>query len=45
MVLVFIWGGGPPSPVWMQIAATLFVVGLASFLVWFVVSVKELNKR
>lgn len=36
LVLFFIWVGGPPTPMWFQSAATLFVVGLASFLFWFI---------
>ncbi|OGG55355.1 hypothetical protein A3D62_02280 [Candidatus Kaiserbacteria bacterium RIFCSPHIGHO2_02_FULL_49_11] len=35
LVLFFIWAGGPPGERWMQTAATLFVVGLTFFLVWF----------
>lgn len=36
LVLFFIWNGGPPSQDFFRIAATLFVIGLASFLTWFV---------
>jgi len=35
LVLSFMWGG-PPVEVYFKIAATLFIVGLASCLVWFV---------
>ena len=34
LVITFIWAGGPPDPIYGQIVATLFVVGLASFLTW-----------
>jgi hypothetical protein len=43
-VLVFIWGGGPPSPIWAQFTATLFVSGLASFLTWFIKTVLEIAR-
>ncbi|MFA7302568.1 MAG: hypothetical protein WC030_02365 [Candidatus Paceibacterota bacterium] len=36
LVLSFIWGGEPSSEVYVKIAATFFIVGLASFLCWFV---------
>jgi len=35
LVLSFMWGGDP-SEVYFKIAATLFIVGLGSFLCWFV---------
>jgi len=35
LVLFFIWNGGPASRVWFQLAASLFVIGLAAFLTWF----------
>ncbi len=35
LVLSIIWGG-PPAEVYFKITATLFIVGLASFLCWFV---------
>lgn len=35
LVLFLIWNGGPPSEVWAQIAVSLFVIGLACFLVRF----------
>jgi len=44
LVLFFIWHGGPPSPIWFQTAATFFVVGLASFLIWFVDVMKKLRR-
>lgn len=34
LVLSIIWGG-PPAEVYFRITATLFVVGLGSFLTWF----------
>lgn len=36
MVLSFIWGNGPNPEVYFKIAATFFIIGLASFLCWFV---------
>lgn len=37
MVLFAVWTEGMvPKPLYFQITATLFVVGLASFLTWFV---------
>ncbi|OGG48906.1 hypothetical protein A3G63_01570 [Candidatus Kaiserbacteria bacterium RIFCSPLOWO2_12_FULL_52_8] len=36
LVLFFIWNSGPPSPLWFQSAASLFVIGLTAFLTWFV---------
>jgi hypothetical protein len=35
LVLTFVWRGVPPAQIYFQIAATLFVVGLGSFLIWF----------
>lgn len=35
LVLSFIWGGDP-AEVYFKIAATLFITGLGSFLLWFV---------
>lgn len=35
LVLCFIWGG-PSAEVYFKIAATFFIVGLGSFLLWFV---------
>jgi len=35
LVLSFMWGG-PPAEEYFQIAATLFIVGLVSFLIWLV---------
>lgn len=35
LVLTFVWTGGPPAPIYFQIAATFFIVGLGSFLIWF----------
>jgi hypothetical protein len=48
MILIFIWGGGPPSDVWAQIAATIFIIGLGSFLIWFgrvLLSIKKLIEK
>ncbi len=42
LVLTFIWNGGPPAEIYAQIAATLFVVGLASFLIWFSMTLHRL---
>ena len=36
LVLLFVWAGGPPAQIYFQIAATFFIVGLGSFLFWFV---------
>lgn len=36
LVLTFVWKGGPDSEVAFKIAATFFIIGLASFLCWFV---------
>ncbi len=36
LVLSFIWGNGDPLEVYFKIAATFFIIGLASFLCWFV---------
>ena len=41
LVLIFIWAGGPPAQIWFQIAASLFVLGLTAFLVWFSLSLLE----
>ena len=35
LILTFVWLGGPPAQIYFQIAATLFVVGLGAFLIWF----------
>lgn len=35
LVLSFIWDG-PPAEVYFKIAATFFIIGLGSFLCWFV---------
>jgi hypothetical protein len=45
LVLFFIWNDGPPSDVWMQAAATLFVIGLGSFLLWFVATILEIRDK
>jgi hypothetical protein len=42
LILFFVWNGGPPSPIYFQVAATLFIVGLTSFLVWFTHSITNL---
>ncbi len=45
LVLSFIWGG-PPSEIYFKTAATLFIIGLASFLCWFVsIFYKRMNLR
>jgi len=44
LVVYFIWNSGPPSDIWFQIAGSFFIVGLASFLLWFsltILSTKE----
>lgn len=38
IILTFIWGEGPSSEFAAKAAAVSFVIGLASFLVWFVFS-------
>ncbi|OGG47936.1 hypothetical protein A3D66_00840 [Candidatus Kaiserbacteria bacterium RIFCSPHIGHO2_02_FULL_50_9] len=45
LVLVFIWAGGPSSPLLFQVAASLFVVGLTSFLVWSLTTFFELRDK
>lgn len=39
LMIFLIWGGGPDEPsleVYFKIAATFFIIGLGSFLCWFV---------
>ena len=43
LVLCFIWGGGPAAPAYFNIAATFFVVGLGSFLCWFLAMLSSLR--
>lgn len=48
LVLSFIWGGGPDTPasaVYFKIAATFFVAGLASFLLWLITFLHKLRDR
>jgi len=45
LVLTFIWGNGPSAPIYFKIAATLFVIGLGSFLIWFSMTFYCLLKR
>jgi len=44
LVLYFIWAGGPPAPVYAQVAASIFVIGLGSFLSWFVLVLYGLQR-
>lgn len=46
LVLFIIWTGGPDSArpqIYFQTAATLFIVGLASFLTWFSIMLYSLR--
>ncbi|MFZ2167504.1 MAG: hypothetical protein WAV50_01390 [Minisyncoccia bacterium] len=46
LVLGIIWTGGPDNPaseVYFKTAATLFIVGLSSFLCWFVTMLYSLR--
>ena len=45
LVLTLIWIGGPDAPleIYFKIAFTLFVVGLGSFLCWFVMMLHSLR--
>jgi hypothetical protein len=48
IIIIFIWNNGPPSDVWAQATATLVIIGLASFLVWFsntLISIKKLIEK
>ncbi len=36
LVLILVWNGGPPAQIYFQVAASLFIIGLAAFLTWFV---------
>ena len=36
LVFSFVWNGGPPFEWLFRVAASLFIVGLAAFLTWFV---------
>ncbi len=44
LVLSFMWGG-PPSEVYFKVAATFFIVGLGSFLCWFVTMFYSLRAK
>lgn len=44
LVLSFIWNE-PSEEFWFQIAASLFIVGLAAFLVWFGLTLRELHAK
>lgn len=41
LVLSFVWGGDP-APLYFQIAASCFIVGLAAFLCWFVLTLRRI---
>jgi len=51
IVLTLIWLGGPHtpdsafSPIYFKTAASFFIVGLGSFLVWLVAMLYSLRKR
>ncbi len=44
LVLSFIWGGDPDD-LYAHIAASLFIIGLGSFLFWFVSFFYNLKKQ
>jgi hypothetical protein len=51
IVLSLVWTGGPGTPdsavppIYFKAAATFFIVGLGSFLCWFVLMLYSLRKR
>lgn len=45
MVLVGIWAGKGLPPAYFQTAASLFVIGLATFLSWFTLTLRAVCKR
>lgn len=42
LVLSFLWGGDP-APLYFQIAASFFIIGLAAFLCWFILLLKSIR--
>jgi archaellum biogenesis protein FlaJ (TadC family) len=45
LILFFIWSGGPDTSQLFHIAASFFIVGLASFLTWFSLMLFELRDK
>ena len=45
LVIFFVWNDGPPAPIWAQSVATLFIIGLASFLIWFSIILLVIRKK
>ena len=46
LIFFLVWNGGPPeSPLLFQSAASFFIVGLASFLLWFCATLLELKDK
>lgn len=44
LILSFVWTGGPSSEFYFKIAATFFILGLSTFLCWFVTVLYSLRR-